>query len=79
MQEISVLAPTFLQPNMKNDLKISFDIYPLLIVSMHYSVEVDIGFMGQKKISVLKLNLDLHYKMKIPKYKHEILSDRQIP
>ena len=48
MQEISVLAPTFLQPNMKNDLKISFDIYPLLIVSMHYSVEVEIGFMGQK-------------------------------
>ena len=29
-------------------LKIPFDIYPPLIVSIHYSVEVDIDFMGQK-------------------------------
>ena len=60
MQEISVLAPTFLQPNMKSDLliflKISFDIYPLLIVSIHYSVEVDVGFMGQKYFFFVAIN-----------------------
>ena len=60
MQEISILAPTFLQPNMKSDLliflKISFDIYPPLIVSIHYSVELDIGFMGQKSFFFVAIN-----------------------
>ena len=37
-------------------LKIPFDIYPPLIVSIHYSVEVDIDFMGQKSFFFFAIN-----------------------
>ena len=82
MEEISIIAPNFLQPNMKSwqavvcylFLKILFDIHPPLIVSIHYPVEVDIGFMGQKSFFIVAINpwFALH------NFNHEIVSDSQI-
>ena len=51
MQEISVLATKhekLIDSDLLIFLKILFNIYPPLIVSIHSSVEVDIGVMVQK-------------------------------